>query len=76
MARFIIYTIWPEPGDDVPEDKRPPKLNVIKKLKDMIQAVETYFHPSNSGKWTYSMTCFLQWLSFEFLKRIRSGNIL
>jgi len=74
LARFIIYTIWPEPGDDVPEDKRPPKLNVIKKLKDMIQAVETYFHPSNSGKWTYSMTCFLQWLSFEFLKRIRSES--
>jgi len=40
----------------------------------MIQAVETYFHPSNSGKWTYSMACFLQWLSFELLKRIRNGN--
>ncbi|ORX46182.1 hypothetical protein BCR36DRAFT_332117 [Piromyces finnis] len=74
LARFIIYTIWPDSGDDVPVEKRAQKLNVLKKLKDMIQAVETYFHPSNSGKWTYSMTCFLQWLSFEFLKRIRTEN--
>jgi len=75
LARFIVHTIWPEPSDDVPEDKRPPKINVLKKLKDMIQAVETYFHPSNFGKWTYSMACFLQWLSFELLKRIRNENI-
>jgi hypothetical protein len=74
LARFIIFTIWPEPGDDIPDDKKPPKINVLKKLKNMIQAVESYFHPSNSGKWTSSMTCFLQWLSIEFLRRIRMEN--
>ena len=40
-------------------------------LSEMIQATELYYHPSNHGTWTYSLTTFIQHLSVEFLKRWR-----
>ncbi|CAJ0924045.1 3081_t:CDS:2 [Entrophospora sp. SA101] len=38
-------------------------------LANMIQAIESFYHPSNFGRWTYSIVKFLQYLGWEFLKR-------
>ncbi|EJD04282.1 uncharacterized protein FOMMEDRAFT_167503 [Fomitiporia mediterranea MF3/22] len=38
-------------------------------LERIITSAETYFHPSNSGHWTLSLSSFLQRLASEFCKR-------
>ncbi|KAF9056661.1 hypothetical protein BJ165DRAFT_1362353 [Panaeolus papilionaceus] len=35
----------------------------------LITSLESYFHPSNSGQWTLSLTTFIQRLAVEFVKR-------
>lgn len=43
----------------------------LRNLANLIQAVETYYNPSNRGRWTYSLARFLQYLAFYFLRRWR-----
>ncbi|KAL5534546.1 hypothetical protein ACEPAG_1009 [Sanghuangporus baumii] len=38
-------------------------------LEKIITSAETFFHPSNSGPWTLSLSSFLQKLASEFCKR-------
>jgi proteasome activator subunit 4 len=37
--------------------------SILTKLEDLIQAVETFFHPSNSGSWTRPLAQFLYYLA-------------
>lgn len=43
--------------------------SVLTKLENLIQAVETFFHPSNSGGWTRTLTGFLFYLADFFVLR-------
>jgi len=40
----------------------------------MIQALEGFYHPSNSGRWTFALTKLLQLLAQEFLRRLKLGQ--
>ncbi|CAG8466985.1 9745_t:CDS:10 [Ambispora leptoticha] len=60
MAKFIVFTMFP---DD------PSKESSLNHLANLIQAIESYYHPSNFGRWTFSIVRFLQFLGYEFLKR-------
>ncbi|KAF9459432.1 hypothetical protein BDZ94DRAFT_1312356 [Collybia nuda] len=44
-------------------------------LDRLITSTESFFHPSNSGPWTNSLTAFLQRLTAEFNKRINEEDI-
>jgi proteasome activator subunit 4 len=43
--------------------------SVLTKLEGLIQAVETFFHPSNSGSWTKSLAQFVYYLADFFILR-------
>jgi proteasome activator subunit 4 len=43
--------------------------SVLTKLEGLVQAVETFFHPSNSGGWTRTLTQFLFYLADFFVLR-------
>ncbi|CAG8507014.1 6948_t:CDS:10 [Ambispora gerdemannii] len=64
MAKFIVFTMFPQPDD-------PSKESSLNHLANLIQATESYYHPSNFGRWTFSIVRFLQFLGYEFLKRWR-----
>ncbi|KAF2020543.1 hypothetical protein BU24DRAFT_339098 [Aaosphaeria arxii CBS 175.79] len=52
--------------------------SVLSKLEGLIQAVETFFHPSNSGSWTKSLSQLVFFLSDFFVmrwNRERSGEM-
>src|SRR5882757_5447095 len=38
-------------------------------LSKLIISVESFFHPTNSGKWTNDLTAFVKYLVYEFNKR-------
>lgn len=38
-------------------------------LSKLIISVESFFHPTNSGKWTNDLTAFVKYLAYEFNKR-------
>ncbi|RUO96683.1 hypothetical protein BC936DRAFT_141627 [Jimgerdemannia flammicorona] len=65
LARFIVFTTYPSAAD---ADKREATLT---HLANLIQATESYYHPSNYGRWSYHIVNFLRQLSWEFLKRWR-----
>lgn len=67
LARFIIYTLYPGPISDT-------HVSSMSHLKKLIQAIESYYHPSNHGRWSYQITNFARQLSSEFLKRWREGE--
>jgi hypothetical protein len=48
---------------------------VLEELQRFIHATESFFHPSNSGKWTTSLVKFVFFLSYEFLQRWNDGMI-
>ncbi|CAG8548665.1 30916_t:CDS:10 [Gigaspora margarita] len=62
LARFIVYSIFPP-------SNHPQEKSILTYLANMIQATESYYHPSNFGRWTFSIVRFLQFLGWEFLKR-------
>ncbi|KAJ3013403.1 hypothetical protein HKX48_005762 [Thoreauomyces humboldtii] len=64
FAAFMVWSILPPAADHN-------NMQVLVHLADMIQAVETYFHPSNAGKWTHMLTRLLEMLSYHFLRRVR-----
>ena len=39
--------------------------SALKNLSKLMQAVESFYHPSNLGKHTVSITYFLQWNALE-----------
>ncbi|KAL1919118.1 uncharacterized protein VTP21DRAFT_2500 [Calcarisporiella thermophila] len=66
FAKFVVYTIFPVSSNEVE--------CTMKHLSNLIQAVESYFHPSNSGRWTSNLTRFLYGLANEFLVRWRKEH--
>lgn len=68
LARFTIYTIYPSQTTTTSGTVRKPTLD---HLLTLLRATETFFHPSNHGKWTYKLCRFLQNLSLFFLERWR-----
>ncbi|RUS15521.1 hypothetical protein BC937DRAFT_92354 [Endogone sp. FLAS-F59071] len=70
LARFIVFTMYADTADT---NKRESTLT---HLANLIQATESYYHPSNYGRWSYSIVNFLRQLSWEFLKRWRDGEVM
>lgn len=64
LAVFAVYTIFPK-------TKSAPSYGTMDHLAILLQAIEGFFHPSNFGTWTPSLSRFIQTLSFNFLERIR-----
>ncbi|KAK9369687.1 hypothetical protein V1509DRAFT_561786 [Lipomyces kononenkoae] len=61
IARWIISSLSPESVTD-PE-------STLRGLQGLIQCVETFFHPSNSGSWTKQLTQLIQSLTDFFVLR-------
>ncbi|KAI8928589.1 hypothetical protein BC831DRAFT_447887 [Entophlyctis helioformis] len=66
FARFIVFTIFPAQSDPGQFSS-----NSLDHLETLIRAVESFYHPSNSGKWSYPLARFIQCLSFEFYRRLQ-----
>ena len=49
---------------------RPEAQEAFSYLEQMLDAVATYVHPSNHGKWTEKLLQFLDTLTQQFIKRI------
>lgn len=45
------------------------KLSILTLLENLIQAIETFFHPSNSGSWTKSLSQLVFYLADFFVMR-------
>ncbi|KAK9488678.1 hypothetical protein V1527DRAFT_401104 [Lipomyces starkeyi] len=61
IARWIISSLSPESVTD-PD-------STLRGLQGLIQCVETFFHPSNSGSWTKQLTQLIQSLTDFFVLR-------
>lgn len=60
IARWVAMSISPHSlGEDT----------VLSQLEALIQAVETFFHPSNSGSWTKALSQLVNYLSDFFVMR-------
>ncbi|KNC98256.1 uncharacterized protein SPPG_06655 [Spizellomyces punctatus DAOM BR117] len=75
FAAFIVWTMFPENGPEgdgnVPP---PPQTKSMQHLAEMIQAIESYFHPSNYGRWSFMLTRLLQMLAYQFMKRLKQES--
>ena len=71
FAKFVVFTIFPSSCSPSVSAKS------LEYLEVLIQAIEGFFHPSNSGRWTQRICKFLQALALEMMKRIdiESKNI-
>ncbi|KAF9586315.1 hypothetical protein BGW38_007062 [Lunasporangiospora selenospora] len=63
FALFIIYTMNPL------AESEDPKSNSLAHLTNLIQATESFYHPSNSGPWSYALAIFLHNLAWDLLHR-------
>ncbi|KAI8606761.1 hypothetical protein EDD21DRAFT_297702 [Dissophora ornata] len=65
FVMFIINTINPI------SERENPKSSSLAHLSDLIQATESFFHPSNSGRWSHVLSFFLNSLALDYLKRVK-----
>jgi len=61
IARWIVMSLSPTCMDHVD--------SIMSKLEGLIQAVETFFHPSNSGNWTKTLSQLVFYLADFFVMR-------
>ena len=61
IARWIIMSLSPEAMDK--------PNSIMTNLEGLVQAVETFFHPSNSGSWTRTLAQLVYYLADFFLMR-------
>ncbi|KAG0235309.1 hypothetical protein BGW42_005476 [Actinomortierella wolfii] len=64
FAKFIVYTINPRAEKECPADSS------LAHLSELVQATESFYHPSNVGVWTNPLASFIQTLAWEWLKRL------
>ena len=70
IARFIVMSLSPACLDK--------SDSILANLESLIQAVETFFHPSNSGPWTKLLSQLVYYLTDFFVmrwNRERSGEL-
>jgi proteasome activator subunit 4 len=67
FVMFIVNTINPVTEFEAP------KTSTLAHLRDLIQATESFFHPSNSGPWSHALALFLQSFAWDFLQRLKRG---
>ncbi|KAK1139676.1 Proteasome activator BLM10 [Aspergillus melleus] len=61
IARWIVMSLSPACLDA--------EESILTQLEGLIQAVETFFHPSNSGSWTKTLSQLVYYLSDFFIMR-------
>ncbi|KAL4891888.1 hypothetical protein BDV59DRAFT_181201 [Aspergillus ambiguus] len=61
IARWIVMSLSPACVDA--------KESILTQLEGLIQAVETFFHPSNSGGWTKTLSQLVYYLTDFFVMR-------
>ena len=61
IARWIVMSLSPE--------STPKPKSIMSNLEGLIQAVETFFHPSNSGSWTRTLAQLVFYLCDFFVLR-------
>ncbi|KAF1814027.1 hypothetical protein P152DRAFT_301936 [Eremomyces bilateralis CBS 781.70] len=61
IARWIVMSLSPACLDN--------ERSILSNLEGLIEAVETYFHPSNSGSWTRSLSQLVYYLTDFFVMR-------
>ncbi|KAG0049518.1 hypothetical protein BGZ83_005704 [Gryganskiella cystojenkinii] len=65
FVKFIVNTINPI------TERETPKASSLTHLRDLIQAIESFFHPSNSGPWSHALALFVQSFAWDFLQRMK-----
>lgn len=63
IARWIVMSISPQ-GLDATDSR-----SVLHRLEALIQGIETFFHPSNSGSWTKPLAQLIYYLADFFVMR-------
>ncbi|KAJ6189340.1 hypothetical protein N7519_004248 [Penicillium mononematosum] len=61
IARWIVMSLSPACVDA--------EVSILSQLEGLIQAVETFFHPSNSGHWTKTLSQLVYYLTDFFVMR-------
>jgi proteasome activator subunit 4 len=61
IARWIVMSLSPKCLDK--------EESILTQLEGLIQAIETFFHPSNSGSWTRSLSQLVYYLTDFFVMR-------
>ncbi|KAF9940539.1 hypothetical protein BGZ65_006679 [Modicella reniformis] len=69
FVALIVYTINPS------SESENQKSSTLTHLRDLIQATESYYHPSNAGSWSYFLSLFLRMLTWEYLKRLKQEEL-
>lgn len=68
FVMFIINTINPLTKKESLES------STLSHLAELIQATESFYHPSNYGKWSYVLALFLEALARDYLERWNEGT--
>jgi proteasome activator subunit 4 len=63
LANFIVFNISPADCDN--------DNSMLAMLESMLRAVESFFHPSNSGRWAYRLTSFVQSIASALHRRLQ-----
>lgn len=71
LARFIIYTIYPAQASQVDGFAY---VDTLALLRTLLQSIESFYHPSNSGRWTAPIVRFLQYLCETLHERLISES--
>ncbi|KAI9462941.1 hypothetical protein F5148DRAFT_1212253 [Russula earlei] len=88
LAKIVVYStsvdgpVRPESSPSRGEGRFPSRpvaylagSKAMESLEKFITSTESFFHPSNSGLWSLSLTQFLRFLTSEFCKRWREEEL-
>ena len=72
IARWIVMSLSPACLADKEQSQDPPRArpnSILARLESLIQAVETFFHPSNVGSWSKMLSQLVYYLADFFVMR-------